>query len=158
GLDEACCGTANPTAVYTDGIAINDVVSGNIFPSSKYTQPFLSVHEVTGLKLTFGLNGVDVPIQRLFTNETPAPVTAENSPVIGFAIGERADKDTQLWQGDIAEVLIYERSLSLSERVAVGTYLGGKYGIGVVPEPSTLVLAGMFGITAAMFGRKRRLS
>lgn len=156
GLDEACCGTANPTALYTDGIAINNVVSESVFPISTVTQPFLSVHQVSSLSLTFNVNGADVPIKRLFNNQFPAPVSAENSPVIGFEIGERDDKDTQLWEGDIAEILIYERSLSLSERQVVSSYLGGKYGLSVVPEPGTLVLLGIIGITGLMFGRTKR--
>ena len=45
------------------------------------------------------------------------------------------------WQGDIAEILIYDRALTGAEELQVGTYLAAKYGLTaaypVVPAPAT---------------------
>lgn len=40
-----------------------------------------------------------------------------------------ADTAAQLWDGDISEMLLFDRALSLEERNTVGMYLSGKYGI-----------------------------
>ncbi len=40
-----------------------------------------------------------------------------------------ADDPGQLWDGDIAEILLFERALSLEERNQVGAYLATKYGL-----------------------------
>jgi hypothetical protein len=45
----------------------------------------------------------------------------------GFYLGE-SSVGGSTWQGDIAEVLIYDHQLSTSEMAAVTTYLSGKYG------------------------------
>jgi hypothetical protein len=153
GFDEACCGTADPSALYTDGLAINHVVANSVFPISNINQPFLSEHRVESLLLSFDFNGVNVPIKRLFNNAAPI-VAAETSVNLGFMIGERSDKDNQRWQGDIAEVLIYERALSLSETQAINSYVSQKYGIGVVPEPNTLVL-GLVAVVGMLFGHRK---
>lgn len=52
-------------------------------------------------------------------------------------IGSREDLFTKM-KGDIAEVLLYDRALSASEREAVVAYLGQKYGIQNLPPTITL--------------------
>jgi hypothetical protein len=66
------------------------------------------------------------------------------------------------YDGDLAEVLIYTRTLSAGELNSVGYYLGQKYGIpnsytNAAPEPSTLTLlaAGLVSLLAYAW-RKRR--
>lgn len=56
-------------------------------------------------------------------------------------------------RGDIAEILIYDRALTEAERYQVLNYLGDRYGIAVVPEPS---IVGLLAITGALALLKRR--
>lgn len=94
----------------------------------------------------------------------------------GYAIG--ADRPTGLfgggraWEGDIAEVIIYEDTLSDFDRKGVEMYLNDKWGLGitpyadgtyntnlkglllVVPEPSSTALLGLGGLALAL--RRRR--
>ena len=57
--------------------------------------------------------------------------------------------------GDIAEIVVYSDSLSATEIADVQTYLGDKWGI--VPEPSTLLLAaiGLLGLVGFAWRRRR---
>jgi regulation of enolase protein 1 (concanavalin A-like superfamily) len=45
------------------------------------------------------------------------------------------------WQGDIAEILIYNRALTASEEIAVGSYLGTKYGLATNYSASAMATA-----------------
>lgn len=47
--------------------------------------------------------------------------------------------------GDIAEIIIYNTNLSVSQRDGVWAYLEGKYALGI-PEPSMLALLGLSGV------------
>ncbi len=62
------------------------------------------------------------------------------------------------WQGDIAEVLVYDRVLSDAELNEVGGYLADKYDIQwtAVPEPSMWALLVAGGLLALPAWRKRR--
>jgi hypothetical protein len=55
------------------------------------------------------------------------------NPITALRIGNRFTADTGL-NGDIAEILVYDRVLSASERQSVESYLTAKY----VPEPGSL--------------------
>lgn len=133
-FDEECCGTADPTAFYTDGISVNAVLPQSTFPNSNILQPFVSEHRVANSELTVAFNAAELPVKRLFNNESPSPVSPETSSDTGVVIGTRADKGgAQSWEGDIAEVLVYERSLSIAERQSVYDYLGTKYGLTLAP-------------------------
>jgi hypothetical protein len=66
-----------------------------------------------------------------------------------------------VWNGDIAEVLIYDRLLSDAELNAVGLYLEEKYGLDTafVPEPHTWTvwsLVGIVGMACAYCQRRTR--
>ena len=54
-------------------------------------------------------------------------------------IGSRADLFTKM-KGDIAEILIYDRALTATERETVVTYLGQKYGIANLSPTSSLAV------------------
>lgn len=60
------------------------------------------------------------------TNVNAAP--NGTSLTIGFSPGSN-----HAWQGPIAEVIVYDRALSTTERKQVEAYLGTKYGITVAP-------------------------
>ena len=72
-----------------------------------------------------------------------------------FKVGENTPRS---WQGDIAEVLVYDRVLSDAELNEVGGYLADKYDIQwtAVPEPSMWALLVAGGLLALPAWRKRR--
>ena len=72
-------------------------------------------------------------------------------------IGKRADVSSAFFNGNISEILIYDRSLSGAERQQVEAFLGDKYTMAIVPEPSTVALL-VLAITAMMSARRRRRS
>ncbi|HMB96224.1 MAG TPA: hypothetical protein VKK61_09320 [Tepidisphaeraceae bacterium] len=56
-------------------------------------------------------------------------------PTTAYALGSQGTGGIELWQGDIAEVIVYNSALSDADRNTVTLYLEQKYG---VPEPSVL--------------------
>ena len=118
--------------------------SGNIlddFGSTSYytlvnpAQPLdqYHVYEVAGTTNYWGawINGV---LQSSTTNNTYG---INASPTLGCA-------DGNYFSGDMAEVLIFNRTLNDGERVTVNNYLGLKYGLLPVPAaPTDLVAVGM---------------
>lgn len=82
------------------------------------------------------VNGLDTGFiypSPMTTNFLP---TAANTAFLGVGNGNA------FLYGDIAEVLIYDTTLSSQQRDNVWAYLEGKYSLGI-PEPSTLALAGL---------------
>jgi MYXO-CTERM domain-containing protein len=74
----------------------------------------------------------------------------------GLILGARANA-TQLLDGAIAEVIVYDGVLTDADRDAVENYLGGKYDIQIlVPEPATVSIWGLGLLGLAWFGRRRR--
>lgn len=62
------------------------------------------------------------------------------------------------WQGDIAEILIYNRALSSTEETTVGTYLATKYGLATSYPLSTVpVLPTPMGATYAVWASNSQL-
>lgn len=97
------------------------------------------------------LNGsLLTPTYRSINNE----VFAKN----GYNVAGKEDRD-QAWQGNIAELVIFDRVLSDSEANEVGSYLQDKYGItgayALIPEPSSLGLL-LLGGGAVLLLRRRR--
>ena len=58
--------------------------------------------------------------------------------------------------GEIAEVQIYDTALTAGQRRDVELALGAKYGIGIVPEPASVLLFAVGGIGLAGLGLRRR--
>jgi hypothetical protein len=125
-----------------------------------------------------GTTGLTIEQMSLYSGTDSTP-TAQN----GYAIG--ADRPSfgtgsgygggRAWEGDIAEVIIYEDTLSDFDRKGVEVYLDEKWGLGqnlaatygdgnyntdlyalsiAVPEPSSTALLGLGGL-ALMLRRKR---
>ncbi len=81
------------------------------------------------------------------TDQNTACLTPLNEPAgTPFNLGAFADASgtgfTNFFQGDIGEILVYDRVLNTTERDTVRTYLSDKYGIApyVPPEPLPLEL------------------
>lgn len=124
-----------------------------------------------------GTTGLTIEQMSLYSGTDSTP-TAQD----GYAIG--ADRPTysgggfggsRSWEGDIAEVIIYEDTLSDFDRKGVEVYLDEKWGLGqnlaatygdgnyntdlyalsiAVPEPSSTALLGLGGLALAL--RRRR--
>jgi hypothetical protein len=65
-----------------------------------------------------------------------------------------ANTPARSMNGDIAEVLVYNTSLSAADRQTTLNYLASKYAVTVAPEPATL---GLFGVAAlGLLARRRK--
>jgi len=81
-------------------------------------------------RLRLFLNGTQRTMN--FTGTIPAALNNTSS----YEVGRPQGTSSAYWFGDIAEVIVYGRSLSEGERVNVQSYLSDKYSLGIVP-PAT---------------------
>jgi hypothetical protein len=89
--------------------------------------------DVNGTNLTHYLNG-----SANGTGTLNAVATDEGAPL---TIGTRGDSYTRL-KGDLAEIVIYNRSLSDTERTGVQGYLNAKYALGgVIAQPPAIAVS-----------------
>jgi hypothetical protein len=105
------------TYLYTDGVAVN-ITAPNVLPTVR--SPFTSVHRVSAGTLTVDING---------ETKTSGAVSNPENGATGFTIGSREDFATQRWNGDIAEMLVFNRNLSSGELAQINAYLNQKYGL-----------------------------
>jgi len=77
-----------------------------------------------------------------FNGQTTSAAYTLNTGDSAFNIGGGVYPAYNYFNGDIAEILVYSGSLSVSDRIAVDDYLYNKYTTNpvTVPEPSTLAL------------------
>lgn len=112
--------------VYSDGVngAGNSTVPIERFASLQ--EPFVTsfVSRGAGQKLLVTVNGREQPVSQ------PGAV-GPDAGAAGFTIGSREDipPGAQNWQGDLAEILVYDRELSGESLAAAGTYLATKYAL-----------------------------
>jgi hypothetical protein len=112
--------------VYTDGINGAGNSSLPVQTLEKIREPFLSVHQSAGAgkKLVVRLNGVEQKVAQAGAvgNDTGTP---------GFVVGNREDVGVTSfgWDGDIAEVLVYDRVLSAAELEKAERYLATRYNL-----------------------------
>jgi hypothetical protein len=63
-----------------------------------------------------------------------------------YVLGTQGNYGSEYWQGNIAELLVFDRPLDEDDRDAVWSYLGGKYQLSVTPPrktPDHLALASL---------------
>lgn len=108
-----------------------------------------------GAAMSGYLNG-DLDVSAAVTGAVPA---STGVMTVGGMWGQSWTDYHQGLNGDIAEVLLFNRVLNAEERDQVGFYLQSKYGLTgtYVPEPGTLVLlaTGLIGLLAYAW-RKRK--
>ncbi len=84
-----------------------------------------------------------------------AAVTGLNSPDNQLFVGSNQN-NSQFWNGDIGEILIFNQPLTAVERKQVLDYLGEKWGVAIVPEPSAFALLLLGSLALLARGRSRR--
>jgi len=130
-----------PTDFYTlPGSGIPQVYRGDgsaasaAFPS---TVPLRA-----GTYLTVGFDIADTQCTHYLGSQAASTGTinaAAGDADTPLLIGTRGDLFTKM-KGDIAEILIYDRALTPTERTAVASYLGTKYGIANLLPSASLVV------------------
>ncbi len=90
---------------------------------------------------------------------TGAAGEAAGNPIAysgGTYVGASGAGGGEYWNGDIAEIIVYNSVLNATQIGQVNSYLGEKYGV-AVPEPSAIVVlvTGLVGLLAYAW-RKRR--
>ena len=101
--------------------------------------------DVVGNTATLCFNGSDSGTSVAFDTESPAPL----------ALGGSSGSGTTGYDGEMGEMIVYDRVLTAGEINEIGFYLAQRYNIAYVPEPaSALVL--VVGFAAAGLRRRRR--
>jgi hypothetical protein len=128
--------------------ALVNNLDGNTYSAAR-TQYALDSHDRTGAWHVFrGCNASGVSAIFLDGSDTVAVGNPHANPAGNFdSLGWRAF-DSNYSDGDIAEIIFYNRQLTTTEDANINKYLGAKYGIavaggGTVIDPSTV--AGLVG-------------
>jgi len=74
----------------------------------------------------------------------------------GYVIGRQGTFSGEYWNGDIAELFVYDRALSSSEFQQNVSYLNTKYALASTPEPNSIVLLAGLGASGFLFATRRR--
>ena len=119
--------------VYTDGVtaANNASAPASLFTDAK--NPFIATYSNgTGSQIGFRFNGIPQTVSQV-------GIVSTETGTAGFTIGGREDY-ANWWQGLIAEVIVYNRTLTVAEIQQVESYLQTKYTIAsppVTPRPGS---------------------
>ena len=149
-----------------DGWNANEVLAfGNNWNSTptpstpRVNAPFgtLSNGQAAILDVSLSSTVADIALNGSLLTPTFQGINNEVFPKTGFNVAGNPNGE-QAWQGNIAELVIFNRVLSDSEANEVGSYLQDKYGITgayAIPEPSSLGLL-LLGGGAVLLLRRRR--
>ncbi len=110
--------------VYSDGANSAGNSSAAAATIEVIRRPFVTTFLAAGAgqKLEVQLNGRKLEINQ------PGSIGTDNG-TLGFSVGNREDYPGFGWQGDVSEVLIYDKVLASPELAAVGSYLATKYAL-----------------------------
>jgi len=110
--------------VYSDGVNAGGNSSLPSSPLDTVQQPFVTtfVSRGKGEKLEVRINGEPQKI-----SQTGA--VGPDDGASGFSIGSREDYPDFNWDGDISEVLVYDRVLGEESLAQAGSYLATRYGL-----------------------------
>ncbi len=104
----------------------------------------------------FSINGELLVEDNSFLDPGNTSATDSNTFRVGSnAGGSDGMSPGQFWDGYIAEFLIFDRVLSEQEMLEVGRYLGEKYDLAYVPEPSSYALLMALGVGIVAAYRRR---
>ena len=148
-----------------DGWNANEVLAfGNNWPSPlspRVNAPFgtLSNGQAAILDVSLSSSVAEIALNGTALTPTYQSLGAGLSSRTGFNVAGNALGE-QAWRGNIAELLIFNRTLTASEANDVGFYLQQKYGItgAYVPEPSSVMLAITGGLGLLAYARRKRKS
>ena len=127
---------------YTDGqTTTNNATVDNSLLNIAYINPTFFTYLVStqNAKIDLYLNGTQQSVSQV------GNIASENG-TNGFTVGAREDFGSQGWKGWIAEVIVYDRALTTTERQSVESYLQTKYGTTGLPPvfnniPSATVIS-----------------
>jgi hypothetical protein len=112
--------------LYSDGINVSGNTTLPVERRKTLEEPFVSafVSRGEGKKLELAVNGESQPLSQ------PGGV-GPDAGAAGFTVGSREDipPGGQNWQGELSELLVYDRALSPEEISAAGSYLATKYAL-----------------------------
>jgi hypothetical protein len=103
------------------------------------------------------VNGTAGTAASLNTAGILTAVRGSSTSFSGTSIGDyffNSSVSPRSWNGDIAEMAVFNRALTTAEQQSIESYLGSKYNITVAPEPGTLGLAAV--AAAGLLIRRRR--
>jgi hypothetical protein len=119
----------------------------------RLSDDFAGVGRVTNSKQPFLLTGVANEYGAvLFQNRAElakkATPLAPRNLTTAYVVGQQGNIDGEYWNGDLAELLVYDRALSDEERLAVSQSLAERYGLWDEPtvnpkSPQELALASL---------------
>lgn len=98
-----------------------------------------------------GISGGTIDIQATNTATTATAhqlKTGTQQFMVGSRVALSSNNPVEHLRGNIAEIIIFDTTLSDAERSQVESYLGQRYGVGIGPQPS---MTGPFSINAGNF-------
>ncbi|MBX3443484.1 MAG: DUF1553 domain-containing protein [Planctomyces sp.] len=107
----------------------------------RLSDDFAGVGRVRRSEIPFLLTGVSREYDAVLLQNTDelarksTPLAPRNLST-GYVLGQQGNIDGEYWQGDLAELLVYDRALSDSERLAASRLLAERYGLWTEAPPS----------------------
>ena len=143
-------GTASGIDGVTRSVRFTDDIGGATDPNHTETGVG-SVPSNTPLILNGNSTATDANIfldgSLLYDNGAPLSTRELDTP---YAVGAQGQNDFEFWQGDIAELIVYNSALSTDDFNAVNNYLDTKY----LPEPASMAMIALLGLP--VLARRRR--